>query len=269
MERIDKTKGLNLKKADPAADIGLINQYSAKELKPEEVFCFSLILCDNDVDRDTERFTNASLDAMAPLFLGKTGLSDHRWTVERQIARLYRVSVEDTGKMNSLNEPLRVLRGSAYMLNSEANKPLIEVIEGGIVKEVSVGCEIGKCVCSICGEALRFSWRAWKDQCENGHIKGDKYDGKLCYGNLEDPTDAFEFSFVAVPAQRGAGVTKTAENVSEAFKLLLVADLSGQTENVKALMLHLQNALTDEKEREERAKIQAENDEYRTKYIQK
>ena len=37
------------------------------------------------------------------------------------------------------------------------------------------------------------------------------YKGKLCYGVLSEPEDAYEWSFVAVPAQRSAGVTKAFE----------------------------------------------------------
>jgi len=231
MERLEKYKAISLKKADAAADIELINQYSVKELTPEDVYCFCVVLCDNDVDRDTERFTDACLDAFVPLFLGKTGISDHHWSAERQIARLYRVEVEDGGRKNALGEPLRLLRGSAYMLSTENNRPVIEAIEGGIMKEVSIGCSVSKCTCSICGEPLSLDLRTWKYQCSNGHIKGDRYDNKLCVGNLEDPTDAYEFSFVAVPAQPGAGVTKAVKSVDDA-------------------------------EREERARILAENEEY-------
>lgn len=262
MDRIDKFKVLNLKKADAAADIELINQYSVKELTPEDVYCFSVVLCDNDVDRDVERFTDASLEALAPLFLGKTGISDHRWSAERQIARLYRTEVENVKGKNALKEPLRALRGSAYLLNTETNKPIIEAIDGGIMKEVSIGCSMGKCTCSICGEPLQFDWRTWNYQCENGHIKGEKYDNKLCCGNLEEPTDAFEFSFVAVPAQRGAGVTKSMKNLDDAFESLMAADLSDESEKVKALLPRLQMALSSADERETRAKILAENEKY-------
>lgn len=40
------------------------------------------------------------------------------------------------------------------------------------------------------------------------HVKGEIYDGKLCFTELREPTDAYEWSFVAVPAQRDAGVLK-------------------------------------------------------------
>jgi hypothetical protein len=57
---------------------------------------------------------------------------------------------------------------------------------------------VKRVVCSICGEELR--------RC--AHKKGERYGGKLCFASLEEPTDAYEFSFVAIPAQPGAGVIK-------------------------------------------------------------
>ena len=41
-----------------------------------------------------------------------------------------------------------------------------------------------------------------------GHQKGESYDGQVCCAILREPMDAYEFSFVAVPAQREAGVLK-------------------------------------------------------------
>ncbi len=38
-------------------DISLINAYARKELKDEDVYTFSVILCDNEVDRDFEAFS--------------------------------------------------------------------------------------------------------------------------------------------------------------------------------------------------------------------
>lgn len=259
MSKLEKTKAFNLKKADAQLDIDLINEHSVKELTPNDVFCFSAVLCDNEVDRDGERFTDKSLEAMAPMFVGKTGIFDHYWSASKQIARLYRVEIEDTGKRNSLGEPLKNLKGSAYILDNETNKPIIDAVEGGILKEISIGCKINKCSCSLCGEPLKLDWRTWTHQCENGHIKGEKYDGKPCVGNLEDPEDAYEWSFVAVPAQRGAGVTKSVLNPGAALTLLMDADLGGHGEAIKALMPRLRSALVDQEERTKRAAIIDEN----------
>jgi hypothetical protein len=46
----------------------------------------------------------------------------------------------------------------------------------------------------------------YKGGCD--HEKGGEYCGKLCYHILDEPLDAYEWSFVAVPAQVNAGVTK-------------------------------------------------------------
>lgn len=98
--------------------------------------------------------------------------------------------------MTEAGDGYRWLKGWAYLLRTEKNADLIAEIEGGIKKEVSIGCSMGRSVCSICGG----------ETCR--HVKGQAYDGKLCFFELQEPKDAYEWSFVAVPAQRGAGVLK-------------------------------------------------------------
>ena len=88
------------------------------------------------------------------------------------------------------------------MVRTQGNRDLIAEIEGGIKKEVSVGCAVERAVCSVCGQP-------WGEgSCD--HRKGERYDGRLCYATLEGAKDAYEFSFVAVPAQPLAGVVKSA-----------------------------------------------------------
>ena len=50
---------------------------SRRALSAEEVYVFSVTLCDNEVDRDFERFSIPALQGLAPLFLGKSGIFDH------------------------------------------------------------------------------------------------------------------------------------------------------------------------------------------------
>ncbi len=230
-----KIKNLSIREADAEEDIELINRYSVKELGPEDVFCFSVALCDNDVDRDMERFTDATLEELAGLFVGKTGISDHVWSAGNQVARLYRAEVQETTEKNRLGEPLKKLVGSAYMLRTEHTQPLIDAIEGGIVKEVSVGCALETRACSICGTPFAMNWSTWEYECQEHHVKGESYDGELCVCELSDATDAYEFSFVAVPAQRGAGVTKSAEGPEGAIAVLMSADLSRHGDELRAL----------------------------------
>ncbi len=73
----------------------------------------------------------------------------------------------------------------------------------------------------------RSAWAArWSGRCAPsaartrgagcGHKPGEVYDGKLCYLSLEEASDAYEFSFVAVPAQPQAGVVKGCSGRREA-----------------------------------------------------
>ena len=103
-----------------------------------------------------------------------------------------------SGVRSEAGEPGCYLKGYAYMLRTQENEGLIAEIAGGIKKEVSVSCAVSRCVCSICGHDIH-------DRGLCSHVKGRTYEGKRCIARLADPTDAFEWSFVAVPAQPRAG----------------------------------------------------------------
>ena len=189
--------------APEAEDLALIRRFARAELAPEEIYTFPVILCDNEIDRDYERFDVETLSQLAQLFVGKTGISDHEWRSGNQVARIYRAElVHEAGRTTAAGETYAAVKARAYMLRTEANAALIADIEGGIKKEVSVGCAVEKRLCSICGKPVGA------EGCE--HVKGGTYGGKLCHAVLSGASDAYEWSFVAVPAQRSAGVTKAA-----------------------------------------------------------
>ena len=75
-------------------DIKLINKFTKRELKKDEVYVFSMILCDNEIDRDYERFTNESLEKLSNLFVGKTGILDHDAKSKNQLARIFSCKTE-------------------------------------------------------------------------------------------------------------------------------------------------------------------------------
>lgn len=184
-----------------AQDMEAINRLARRELAAEEVYTFAARLCDNEVDRDMERFDTPTLEELGELFVGVTGVFDHQWSAKGQSARLYRTEVvTEPGEVTQAGEPYCYLKGYAYMMRTEENAGLIAEIDGGIKREVSVGCAVRQVVCSICGEELG----------ECGHQKGERYDGQICCGVLTGATDAYEWSFVAVPAQKKAGVVKSA-----------------------------------------------------------
>ena len=182
-------------------ELALINALARRELGADEVYTFALRLCDNDVDRDFERFDDETLDELAPMFVGVSGVFDHQWSARGQTARIYRTQVVGgDGTLTGDGRPYRFLKGWAYMMRTDENAALIAEIDGGIKREVSVGCAVERVVCSVCGQEL--------GECI--HEKGEEYDGQICCGVLTGARDVYEWSFVAVPAQRKAGVIKSA-----------------------------------------------------------
>ena len=190
---------MDVKKETSAAGVGVpdagqlekINALAKGSLTEEQVYVFSVKLCDDQVDRDFERFDTAALPELAKLFVGKSGIVDHRWSAEGQVARIFDTEILEKNGVTGI-------KAWAYIRRGGAGDEWIADIEAGIKKEVSVGCAMGRSVCSVCGGEY--------GSC--GHRKGEYYEGELCCAVLKEPVDAYEFSFVAVPAQREAGVLK-------------------------------------------------------------
>lgn len=199
-----------------AAQLQAINAQAKAKLTEEQVYVFSVRLCDDQVDRDHERFDKTALAELAKLFIGKTGIVDHKWSSDNQVARVFATEVVQEGDVS-------YLKAWAYIRRGGYADEVIADIEAGIKKEVSIGCSMGRAVCSICGG----------DHGTCGHCKGEYYDGVQCVAILRDAVDAYEFSFVAVPAQRSAGVLKGLGGRRACLKEL--ADEFGAQEEYRAL----------------------------------
>ena len=185
-----------------------INRFTRRELSEEDVYIFSVVLCDNEIDRDYERFSDEALETLAKMFVGVTGIADHEPTSSNQSARIFSCRVEaPQGQLTSDGKAYRRLCARAYLPRSEKTQDMILALDSGIKKEVSVGCAVKQRICSICGEDIAH--------CQ--HRKGQEYGGRLCYATLHEPTDAYEWSFVAVPAQKEAGVIKGLHKGFEAY----------------------------------------------------
>lgn len=182
-----------------------VNQFTRRPFTEDEIYTFSVILCDNDIDRDYESFSDNALETLAKNFVGKTGIFDHNPAVSNQNARIFDTEIiTDSSRQTKTGNPYKYLKANAYMVRTADNKTLISEIDGGIKKEVSISCSASSRKCSICG----------CDKSINGcaHVKGKVYNNKISYTILDGITDAYEWSFVAVPAQVNAGVTKHMKN---------------------------------------------------------
>ena len=98
---IRKEGGLRGAGAPDEARLAKINAYARTPLTAEAVYCFRVRLCDDRPDRDFERFDTAALPRMAELFRGKTGICDHEWSTQRQVARIFDTEVVRDGQASA------------------------------------------------------------------------------------------------------------------------------------------------------------------------
>ena len=188
------------------AELRAINKYALEPLTADQVFVFRATLCDNEVDRQSERFTVKALQDLKKLFVGKTVIKDHSWSANDQVARIYATElVMSETAVTKSGEPSAQLVAYCYMVKTASNADLIAEIKGGIKKEGSVGFRASSVICSICGTDNAKSY------CRHWPGKSYEKEGgpQQCIFTLAGVSDAYEFSLVAVPAQKAAGVRKS------------------------------------------------------------
>lgn len=180
-----------------ANDMALINATAKQELKPEDVYTFSMRMCDNEIDRDFERFSVHALQLLSNMYIGKSGIIGSQYPDLYNIVKIYKTElILEPGQVTTAGDGYCWLKGYAYMVLNEQTKELISEIKSGSKKEISIGCSISNKVCSVCG----------KTNCN--HVGGRQYDGKLCWFTLQDPIEVYEWSFVTEPNCRPASPLK-------------------------------------------------------------
>lgn len=150
-----------------------------------EYYKFEIRLCDTKIDRDFAMFTLPCLRKLSEMFVGKNG-----FVGQDSIAKILSTVVLK-GKDGEW-----FIKANASIKNIPENFKVIEEIKSGKKKEVSIGCSVATRTCSICGDST--------GSCH--HKPGVYYDGKQCFTELNDPTDVFEWSFVATPVKEEANM---------------------------------------------------------------
>lgn len=195
-----------------AEDLKKINKYTLSPVSAEDVFIFKATMADNEQDdRNDMPFNLKALQDLKKLYPGKTMLKDHSRRADNQIARVYDTElVQGAAKQTELGELHTELVAKIYMIKTDSNKDLIAEIMGGIKKEVSTSCTPEKMICNICGtDNMKDYCRHWPGMeytVEDGTAKGKK---RRCKMLLSGAKEAYELSFVAVPAQPRAGTHKS------------------------------------------------------------
>lgn len=181
----------------------LINEHTIEPLKEEDVFTFDVVLCDNEIDRVGDKMTHKFLEQFAEKSKSLVGIKDHEWIADNQMARLYDTELVDTDEDTSIGEKRTYVLGHAYCLRS--NEDYVKKVNAGLLNHCSVSFISSGDTCSVCGCATH-KMEDDRAICENGHIAGKDYDGVTCYNVVDNCDDALEWSLVAVPCQKKAGI---------------------------------------------------------------
>ena len=115
---VQKQAGVLTAGKPTAEQLEKINLQAKTPLAAEEVYVFSVRLCDDQPDRDHERFSTEALPKLAELFVGKTGVADHAWSSEKQLARIFETGVE-------YGDGAAFIRAWAYILRTDKTAELI------------------------------------------------------------------------------------------------------------------------------------------------
>lgn len=193
-------------------DLKKINKYTLSPVSADDVFIFKATIADNEQDdRNYMPFNLKALQDLRKLYPGKTMLMDHNRRANNQIARVYDTElVQDANKLTELGEIHTELIAKIYMIKTDSNKDLIAEIIGGIKKEVSTSTVPEKMVCSICGcDNMKEYCRHWPGREYDVADTTGKSTKKRCKMLLHGAKEAYELSFVAVPAQPRAGTHKS------------------------------------------------------------
>lgn len=113
----------------------------------EDYYVFKIILCNNDVDKDRDRFSIPALYQIRDMAIGKNGILDTMPSKENKsnIARIFDCSVEyDKGKTTIDGEPLLYVQAYAFLDKriSDGCGAIAQKIKEGFYNEVSIGCSI-------------------------------------------------------------------------------------------------------------------------------
>lgn len=193
-------------------DLKKINKYTLSPLSAEDVFIFKALIADNEQDdRNFMPFNLKALQDLKKLYPGKTMLKDHNRKADNQIARIYDTElVQDANKTTELGELHTELIAKMYIVKTESNKDLIAEIKGGIKKEVSTSTVPEKMICNICGcDNMKDYCRHWPGMEYDVTDETGKSSKRRCKMLLHGAKEAYELSFVAVPAQPRAGTHKS------------------------------------------------------------
>ncbi len=181
-----------------AEDMELINRLALTELRPEEVYVRSMILCTGAYDRDYERFSREVLEQFAESIVGKSLLIGHRHDAAPE-GLFYRAEVVEIDSPTGEGR-VPALKAHFYMVRTAENEHLRRLIDAGVLRYVSIGFRCEDLICDLCEKSI------YSNECP--HIPGRTYDGQVCTATWRGRAEAVEGSIVYLGSQYGAEIQK-------------------------------------------------------------
>lgn len=186
---------LSIPESIPPEVMEQINRHAGEAIPADEVFVRTAHLANDQYDRSFERFPVEYLQRFAETMPGKSLLAGH----DRNEVPL---GIWLKGDVYEAPDGVRHLRLPFYM---DRKTPEARKVRLGIAKQVSIQFRAAGRTCDLCGADYDGA-----NGCENGHRKGQAYDGKLCrvtYSGDLSRVEGMEGSLVWLACQYGAQVT--------------------------------------------------------------
>lgn len=171
-------------------ELELINKHSSLTLPltRDNVYTFTFKLCDNEIDKNGECFSEETLREIAKMSVGKRGyIREFPESIPHKCMPIIYdwQLVTDSVKKTSYGVPYCLIIASAFIFKCKETEGFIVSLKSHNAREVSLGVGIVTRECSICGQDTRAG------SCR--HKAGKTYNGVLCYHSLKDVNEFYEW----------------------------------------------------------------------------
>jgi len=186
-----------------------------KDLTADDVYVRGMVVCNDQVDKYSTRFTREALDEIAAMLPGVPMMRNHGTyqTSDMPVSRVFKAWVADSGSGGG------EVRALFYALKGDAEaESLIHRIDGGVQGEVSISWAMDSFKCSLDGAEL--------SKCQ--HWPGEVYAEGVCVGVMSAIREVYEVSHVWLGGQNDTGYFMAASKQATDVRALLADARRGE-----------------------------------------
>lgn len=125
-------------------EINIMRKLCRENISEEDVFAFTIRVCDNAIDKDAERLSVSALYQIAEMLYGKTGIISDKSIYDKDVvARIYQANVCcDYNKKTIIGEDYQYVEAKAFIIYNDNTKTICKMIQSEQIQEVSIGCAV-------------------------------------------------------------------------------------------------------------------------------